>query len=96
MLSSFSLQADENTDELPSIAFLEYLAEMKEVDGQLYGPLDMDLKLCQTTAQKREEQKNESSSDHDEAQNSKALKRLESAKDKECKYHDKTDTTDLD
>jgi len=96
LLSSFSLQAKEKTDILPSIAFLEYLANMKEVDGKLYGPQDMTIKRCQPTTEKREEKKNETSSNDHEGQKKNALVSDGSATDKECKYHEKTDTTELD
>jgi len=46
--------------DLPSIAFLEYLAEMTEIDGKLYGPQDLPLIHCKKTLLKREEKKDDS------------------------------------
>lgn len=87
LLSCVLVQAQENADELPSIAFLEYLAEMKEVDGKLYGPQDMKTKPCQLSKQEREEQ-HETRNDINDGQNDKAKKIEISANDQGCKHHD--------
>jgi hypothetical protein len=87
LLSCVLVQAQENADELPSIAFLEYLAEMKEVDGKLYGPQDMKIKPCRLSKQEREEQ-HETPNDINDGQNDKAKKIEISANDQGCKHHD--------
>ena len=58
----FPVGATEPTDKIPSMAFLEYLAELVEVDGKLVGPQDMKIepnikeeqKAKQKTEQKTE------------------------------------------
>jgi len=60
------LQAQEALDELPSMAFLEYLAEMTEIDGKLYGPQDLPPINCKKNSLKRDENKNDSSNGHTE------------------------------
>ena len=54
-----SVKAQKNNEALPSMAFLEYLAEMTEINGQLYGPQDLANSCHQTTA-KRDKNKDES------------------------------------
>lgn len=81
ILSCVPLQAQDNADELPSIAFLEYLAEMKEVNGKLYGPQDMKIKPFQLSKQEREEQHHETPNDINDGQNDKAKKPEISAND---------------
>ena len=76
------LKAQENVDESPSIDFLKYLADMKEVDGKLYGPQDINLVPCQRSESEREEQNNETSNENNGDQNDKA------ATEQECKHHD--------
>lgn len=88
LLSCVPLQAQDNVDELPTIAFLEYLAEMKEVDGKLYGPQDMKVKPCQLSKQEREEQYHETPNDNNDGQNDKVKKPEVSANDQGCKHHD--------
>lgn len=82
------LKAQENVDELPSIAFLEYLADMKEIDGKLYGPQDINLVPCQRSESEREEQNNETSNENNVVQNDKAQKNDKTATEQECKHHD--------
>jgi len=76
------LEAQENVDELPSIAFLEYLADMKEIDGKLYGPQDINVEPCHRSVSEQEEQNNETSNENNGDQNDKA------ATEQECKHHD--------
>lgn len=42
------LNALANSETIPSMAFLEYLAEMKEVNGELIGPQDIQTTHCLT------------------------------------------------
>jgi len=45
-------------DKVPSMAFLNYLAEMTEVDGKLVGPQDMQAeKLSQGDSKKQQQDK---------------------------------------
>lgn len=39
---SFSTLATQDSEQMPDMALLEYLAELVEVDGELIGPLDME------------------------------------------------------
>ena len=41
-IASFSVLATQDSDQMPDMALLEYLAELVEVDGELIGPMDMD------------------------------------------------------
>lgn len=82
------LKAQEKVDELPSIALLEYLADMEDVDGKLYGPQDMNLVPCQRSVLEREEQNNETSNEINGVQNDKAQKNEKTATEQECKHHD--------
>lgn len=41
---STSIKAADNNEKMPDMAFLEYLAELVEVDGELVGPMDMKSK----------------------------------------------------
>ena len=82
------LKAQHKVDELPSIPFLEYLADMQEVDGKLYGPQDMSVEPCQRSVSEREEQNNENSNEVNGAQNDKAQKNEKTATEQECKHHD--------
>lgn len=41
LLTSFSVLATQDSDQMPDMALLEYLAELVEVDGELIGPMDM-------------------------------------------------------
>jgi hypothetical protein len=59
------LKAQESSNELPSMAFLEYLAEMTEIDGKLYGPQDIPVRLCNKNDFKQDENKDGSSRGHD-------------------------------
>ncbi len=78
------LKAQESLDELPSMAFLEYLADMKEIDGKLYGPQDIPSEYCKKTRFKRDENKDGSSDGHDEH----APKNESSILDQECISND--------
>ena len=60
------LKAQDVHDELPSMAFLEYLAEMTEIDVKLYGPQDLPVVICKKSSLKRDENKDESSNGHTE------------------------------
>jgi len=60
------IQAQEGLDELPSMAFLEYLADMTEIDGKLYGPQDLPAINCKKNSLIRDENKDESSNGHTE------------------------------
>jgi hypothetical protein len=60
------IQAQDALDELPSMAFLEYLAEMTEIDGKLVGPQDLPIINCKKNGLKRDENKNDSSNGHTE------------------------------
>lgn len=86
------LKAQETVDELPSIAFLEYLAEMKEIDGKLYGPQDINLEPCQRLIPEREEKHNETTNEasieSNGGQNNKAQKSGKTAIEQGCKRHD--------
>ena len=41
-IASFSVLATQDSDQMPDMALLEYLAELVEVDGELIGPMDME------------------------------------------------------
>ena len=82
------LGAKEQAEKLPSIAFLEYLAEMKEVDGEYYGPQDMKVELCKVSVSKREKQPNESRKAINGEQDDQEQKNDKTAKESECKHHD--------
>jgi len=88
ILSCGPLQAQENVDKLPSIAFLEYLADMKEVDGKLYGPQDIYVELCPKLASTPEKQSNETRNKTNGVQNDKPPKNEEPANKQECDDHD--------
>jgi len=48
-----------NNDKTPSMEFLNYLADMTEVDGKLVGPQDMQKdKLSQSKNEQRQQDKN--------------------------------------
>ena len=74
------LKAQESPNELPSMAFLEYLAEMTEIDGKLYGPQDIPVEHCNKAGFKQDENKDGSSHEHDEQ----APKNESSILDQEC------------
>jgi hypothetical protein len=88
ILACVPLKAQEKVEKLPSIAFLEYLAELQEVDGKLYGPQDMKIKSCQLSTQEKKEQYHETSNDINVGQNDNAKKRQVSTNVQECKHHD--------
>jgi len=88
LLACVPLKAQEKVDKLPSIAFLEYLAELQEVDGKLYGPQDMTSKLCQSSTQNKKEQHHEAPNDINDGQNDNAKKREVPTNVQECKRHD--------
>ncbi len=88
ILACVPLKAQEKVDKLPSIAFLEYLAELQEVDGKLYGPQDMKFKLCQSSTQEKKELHHETPNDINNGQNDNAKKRELSTNVPECKHHD--------
>ncbi len=55
-------EINENANQMPSMAFLEYLAELDEVDGKLVGPIDLTDKNNSsqgkvTTTKEKEQQK---------------------------------------
>ena len=52
-VNSTEINAQQNQQKLPSILFLEYLAEMTEVDGQLIGPQDIAESQCEFAKLKR-------------------------------------------
>jgi len=74
------LKAQESPNELPSMAFLEYLAEMTEIDGKLVGPQDVPVERCKKDDFKQDENKDGSSHERDE----KAPKDENSLLDQEC------------
>jgi hypothetical protein len=88
ILACVPLKAQEKVDKLPSIAFLEYLAELEEVDGKYYGPQDMKIKPCQLSTQEKKVQHYETSYDINDGQNDNAKKREISTNVPECKHHD--------
>ena len=88
ILACVPLQAQEKVDKLPSIAFLEYLAELEEVDGKLLGPQDMKIAPCILSKQKKEELHHETSYDINASQNDNAKKHESSTNAQECKHHD--------
>jgi len=104
ILCSTPSKAQQKEDEIPSIALLEYLAEMTEVDGKFYGPQDMSLALCQsvsaeqnkqstetsteTSAETSNENSNETNIGVNGGQDDKAQKNEKSANKPGCKYHD--------
>ncbi len=92
LLSCAPLKAQENVnelaDKLPSIAFLEYLAEMEEVDDKLLGPQDMYVEPCQDSTAAQEKQNNETRNEINGVQNDKPPKNEDPAIKHECKYHD--------
>ena len=88
ILACIPLKAQEKVDKLPSIAFLEYLGELEEVDGKLYGPQDMKIKPCPLSELEKEEQHHETSNDINDGQNDNAKKHENSTNVQECKHHD--------
>ena len=81
------LKAQENIQEVPSMAFIEYLAEMEEVNGKLYGPQDIATTHCQKLAQTQEDKKDETINEQkNKAQTDKKSK--SSALKPECKPDD--------
>lgn len=88
LLALFCVQLQAQENELPSIAFLEYLAEMKEVDGKFYGPQDIDIAPCLLPKQKQEELPHEIENNINDKENVQAKKGKSSANALECKPHD--------
>jgi len=88
VLCCFSSNAQEKVDEIPSIAFLEYLADMEEVDGKLYGPQDMRVEPCQRSVSNQEKQKNETRNETNGVQNDKPPKNEKTACKQENTNHD--------
>ncbi len=75
ILGCFSSQAqDTQSEQAPSMALLEYLAELEEVDGELVGPMDMSLK-------DKEQQRNDSD-EHDKSDSK--IKQPQPQEDKPC------------
>lgn len=72
--------ADKNGQ--PSIEFLEYLAEMKEVNGEFLDPLDMQTEICQNL-DKRETEKNETTKGQNNVPESSSQSDIQQVK-KEC------------
>ncbi len=81
------LKAQENMNDLPSMAFLEYLADMEEVDGKLYGPQDINLKPCSSLDSAQEKQDGTSNKING-VQHDKPPKNEEPEIKQECKNHD--------
>ncbi len=86
VLCCVPLKAQENIDELPSIAFLEYLADMTEIDGTFYGPQDINVESCQRSVSEREEQNNEKTNEASIESNSDQNDKT--ATEQECKHYD--------
>jgi len=78
------LKAQESSADMPSIAFLEYLAEMTEIDGKLYGPQDLPLIDCKKILLKRDEKKDGSG----KGDNEKIPKDESSILEQECLSND--------
>jgi len=87
ILCCASLKAQESVDTLPSIAFLEYLADMEEVDGKLYGPQDMHVESCKKLASAQVKQSNETRDEINGVQNDKPPKNEDTAIKQECNDH---------
>ena len=91
VLFCYSLQAEQKNvknvtiEKQLSMAFLNYLAEMTEVDGKLVGPQDMTDKRCLSPAEHRELRE-----DNDDATN--RSQQSEISKDK-TKPDTKSDTS---
>ncbi len=81
------IKAQEKTNEPPSMAFLEYLADMEEVDGKFYGPQDMNFELCQSKKEEQKEKHIEIRTDINGIQNDKPPKNEDQATEQECKSH---------
>jgi hypothetical protein len=88
LLCCSPLNAQEHVSVPPSVAFLEYLADMEEVDGKLYGPQDMQLETCQRTILDQEKKHNEIKTEINGIQNEKPPKNEDQAIKQECKNHD--------
>lgn len=86
------LTASENQNEsqrvqVLSMAFLEYLADMSEVDGKLIGPQDIPSNKCinqQQPLTRHEDKKENSEIDNSEQKAFEPTKKTE----EECKSHD--------
>jgi hypothetical protein len=77
---------------LPSIAFLEYLADMTEVDGKYYGPQDMRIEACKDSVNKPKNQNditnNTANNTTNGDKNEKAQENDKAAKMQECNHND--------
>jgi len=93
-LCCIPLKAQENVDKFPSIAFLEYLADMQVVDGNYYGPQDMNGEGCQGSIQKERnngssnEISNETNNEPNSDKDDEAKTNDKTATKQECKHHD--------
>ena len=50
LIQSATAEDRVNTDELPSLEFLDYLGQLVETDGELVGPADFDDETATETA----------------------------------------------
>ena len=85
-INNTEISAQQNQQALPSILFLEYLADMTEVDGQLIGPQDISTSLCKLV--KPKQKKNEDKSENEEQDNAVPNSSTQSPVEKECTNHD--------
>lgn len=73
-IASFSVLATQDSDQMPDMALLEYLAELVEVDGELIGPMDMDNTLeIDESSQTKDKQDNETQNSPDSDKAAKPL-----------------------
>jgi hypothetical protein len=79
------LQAQESKQALPSLALLEYLADMTEVDGKLVGPQDMNAQPC--TAPRAPKQPTKPG-EQDKKEDQKITKSKQTAVKPECQNND--------
>jgi len=55
LLKCYPLSAEETNKKQPSMAFLEYLADQVDVDGELVGPIDMKTNTAVNKLSKNDE-----------------------------------------
>jgi len=86
LLFSVAANAKQSNEITPSIDFLEYLAEMTEVDGQLIGPQDIAKVNChsQSVKESENESKTDSGSKVEQKQNDKENVSKKSPDQKGC------------
>jgi hypothetical protein len=81
-LKAQPVKVQQNQDKLPSLALLQYLANMTELDGQLYGPQDMP--ACSTSPLDKRDRQTELDKDEYPKMN----KPKQKAIDPECQYNE--------